>query len=161
MKHRFLLFATLLVVLDGQTPAPAQSAPAIAPEFPGFSVEVTLTEKAKAKLVASKETIIVAGYLSGDPKKSAPKKLLDEMGQIGLGEIKSEIQPGNVAHFGEIKMKKDALAQIDINGPQLLINVYSGRRSSKNNLLDCDIYEDALRPILGTTIPISCKLIGE
>jgi len=83
------------------------------------------------------------------------------MGQIGLGEIKSEIQPGDVAHFGEIKMKKDALAQIDINGPQLLINVYSGRRSSKNNLLDCDIYEDALRPILGTTIPISCKLIGE
>jgi hypothetical protein len=131
------------------------------PEFPGFDVRVTLSEKAEAKFAASKETIIVAGYLSGDPKKQAAKKYVDEMGQVGLGTIKTEIQPGQIAHFADVKVKKDAFAQIDINGPQLLINVYSGRKSSKDNLLDCGIYEGALKPVGGTTIPIACKLIGE
>jgi hypothetical protein len=50
---------------------------------------------------------------------------------------------------------------VDSNGPQLLINVYSGRKSSPNNLLDCGIYEGPLAAIQGTSVPISCKLIGE
>jgi hypothetical protein len=49
----------------------------------------------------------------------------------------------------------------DSQGLQLLINVYSGRKSSPNNLLDCGIYEGALKAIQGQSIPISCKLIGE
>jgi hypothetical protein len=148
--------------IPGSPLARAQEAShAAIPEFSGFDVQVTLSEKAKVRLTASKETIIVAGYLVGDPKKQAAKKYIDEMGQVSLGTIKTEIQPGQVAHFGEVKMKKDALAQIDDNGPQLLINVYSGRKSSKDNLVDCGIYEGALKPVEGTTIPISCKLIGE
>jgi hypothetical protein len=50
---------------------------------------------------------------------------------------------------------------VDNQGPQLLINVYSGRKSSPNNLLDCGIYEGALKAVQGQSIPISCKLIGE
>ncbi len=46
-------------------------------------------------------------------------------------------------------------------GPQLLINVYSGRKSSPNNLLDCGIYEGSFQAIQGQSIPIACKLIGE
>jgi 2-succinyl-5-enolpyruvyl-6-hydroxy-3-cyclohexene-1-carboxylate synthase len=166
MKIKPTLFAFLLVTLAipaGQGTSKAQTGPAsaAAPEFPGFFVAVTLSEKAKAKLLQSHETIIVAGYLVGDPKKGAPKKLVDELGQIDLGEVKSEVQPAQVARFGEIKIKKEVLVWVDANGPQLLINVYSGRKSSKDNLLDCGLYEGALKPIQGTTIPISCKLIGE
>lgn len=148
--------------ISGNSLAHAQEASHTAiPEFSGFDVQVTLSEKAKARLTTNKETIIVAGYLAGDPKKQAAKRYIDEMGQVSLGTIKSEVQPGQVAHFGEVKMKKDALAQIDVNGPQLLINVYSGRKSSKDNLLDCGIYEGALKPVEGTTIAVACKLIGE
>jgi hypothetical protein len=50
---------------------------------------------------------------------------------------------------------------VDSNGPQLLINVYSGRKSSPNNLLDCGIYEGSLQAVQGQSIPIPCKLIGE
>jgi hypothetical protein len=50
---------------------------------------------------------------------------------------------------------------VDSSRPQLLINVYSGRKSSPNNLLDCGIYEGSLAAIQGQSIPISCKLIGE
>jgi len=46
-------------------------------------------------------------------------------------------------------------------GPQLLINLYSGRKSSPDNLLDCGIYEGPLKAVEGKNIPIACKLIGE
>ena len=138
----------------------AQAAAATA-EYPGFSVNVTLSDKAMAKLVAGKETVIVAGYLTGNPKPGALKKYVDEMGEVGLGEIQMEVGPGVIARFGPITLKKDAFEQTDKKDAQLLINVYSGRKSSSNNLLDCGMYEGPLKPIQGTTIPIACKLIGE
>jgi hypothetical protein len=42
-----------------------------------------------------------------------------------------------------------------------LINVYSGRKSSPDNLLDCGIYEGPLKAVQSQSIPISCKIIGE
>jgi hypothetical protein len=53
------------------------------------------------------------------------------------------------------------LKWFDTQGVQLLINVYSGRKSSPNNLLDCGIYEGPMQAVQGKSIPISCKLIGE
>jgi hypothetical protein len=129
--------------------------------LPGFSVSVTLSDKAGKLLTNQKETIIVAAYFSGSPQPGTPKKYLSDIGQIDLGEAHVEVAPGEIAKFGTIKLKQNSLNQIDKNGPQLLINVYSGRKSSKDNLLDCGIYEDALAPIQGKTIPIACKLIGE
>ena len=111
-------------------------------------------------LVASKETVIVAGYLSGFAKTGTPKKLVAQ-GQVSLGEVKKEIAPGKTAVFGPIKLDQAMLKWVDPQGPQLLINVYSGRKSSPNNLLDCGIYDGPIQPILGTSIPIACKLIGE
>jgi hypothetical protein len=143
---------------DAQQKAqPASTAPTIS----GFSVKVTLSEKAAKTLTDRKETIIVAAYFSGTPKPGTPRKYLSEIGQVDLGQVNVEVAPGVVAQFGPIKLKQDALNQIDKSGPQLLINVYSGRKSSPDNLLDCGIYEDALAPIEGKTIPIACKLIGE
>jgi hypothetical protein len=140
--------------LSGQPASPT-------PAFPGFSVSVTLSDKAGELLTDHKETIIVVAYFSGTPKPGTPRKYLSDIGQVDLGEAHVEIAPGTIAKFGPVKMKQDALVQTDKSGPQLLINAYSGRKSSKNNLLDCGIYEDALAPIQGKTIPISCKLIGE
>jgi hypothetical protein len=114
-------------------------------DFPGFSVEITLSDKAKRKLIDSKETVVVIGFFTGSPKPDVPlsqyKQYLSRPGPIGLGEAEVEVAPGKIAQFGEIKLKQDALAQIDEQGPQLLINVVSGRKSSENNLLACDIYE--------------------
>jgi hypothetical protein len=129
--------------------------------LPGFSVSVTLSDKARKLLTDHKETIIVAGYFTGSPKSGTPRKYITDMGEIDLGQVETEIAPGEIAKFGPVKMKQDALNQVDKSGPQLLINVYSGRKSSKDNLLDCVIYEDALEPVEGKTIPIACKLIGE
>lgn len=129
--------------------------------FSGFSVAVTLSDKAMEKLKASKETVIVAGYVAGDPKKGALKKYIDSIGQVDLTVVKAEVNPGEIARITEIKVKQNLLDQIDRNATQLLINVYSGRKSSENNLLDCGIYEGPLKAIPSDPIAISCKLIGE
>lgn len=130
-------------------------------EGPGFLVDVSLSSKARQKLIASKETVVVAGYLSGNPKPSAQKKYVDEMGEVNLGTLRAELAPGENAEFSDIKLKQDAFEQTDKNSPQLLINVFSGRKSSKNNLLDCGIFEGTLESVQERSIPISCKLIGE
>lgn len=164
LLHRTLVLLALICIgnhsgLSGQQqktqPASTTSA------FPGFSVSVTLSDKANKLLTAQKETIIAAAYFSGSPKPGTPKKYVSNMGEIDLGEAHVEVAPGEIAKFGAFKLKQESLSYVDKNGPQLLINVYSGRKSSKDNLLDCGIYEDALAPIEGKTIPIACKLIGE
>jgi hypothetical protein len=136
-------------------PAPPAAAPA------GFTVKVTYSQKAMDKLVAGKETVIVDGELSGSPKPGTPKRFVDDIGQVDVGEVKDEIVPGAEATFDHIKLDQAMMKWVDSSGPQLLINVYSGRKSSPNNLLDCGIYEGSLAAVQGQSIPISCKLIGE
>ncbi len=162
-----VLFSSLLLALDcsGQGAASGVSAQAqqatveVAPL--GFRVNVKLSDQAMQKLVQSKETIIVAGYLSGNPKKGAAKKYIDEMGLINLGEIRNEVAPGESANFGEVRLPQKLLAQTDGRDPELNINVFSGRRSSENNLLDCSFHEAGLKATQGHSIDITCKLIGE
>jgi hypothetical protein len=143
--------------LAGQQKVPSA---ATTPPFPGYSVSVTLSDKARKLLTDHKETIIVASYFTGSPKPGTPRKY-SEMGEVALGHVDVEIQPGGIAKFGPVKLNQAMLSYVDRNGPQLLINVYSARKSSRDNLLDCGIYEGALEPIESKTIPIACKLIGE
>ena len=136
-------------------PAPPATAPA------GFTVNVTYSQKAMDKLVESKETVIVVGYLYGLPKAGTPKRDIDGVGQVDLGEVKQEIVPASTATFDRVNPDRALIKWINDQGLQILINVYSGRKSSPNNLLDCGIYEGPLAAIQGKSIPISCKLIGE
>ena len=153
-----LAFAAL-----GTAFAQQQSAKPAAPAatVPGFTVTITYSQKAMATLVAGKETVIVAGYLSGFPIQGTPKKYVDHEGQVDMGEVTIEIAPGATAKFDTVKLNQPMLKWLDSRGPQLLINVYSGRKSSPNNLLDCGIYEGSLKAVQGQSIPIACKLIGE
>jgi hypothetical protein len=139
----------------------AHPAPATPLEWPGFVVDVTLSDKAKAKLISSKEALRVFGYYSGTPNQDALKKHLYEEGEVGLGNFDVEFPIGGSARIDKVTVKRDALAQTDGNTPIVLINVVSARKSSKNNLLDCGIFEDRLDKIQAGHIPIACKLIGE
>ncbi len=147
------------------TPVSAQKqSAALAPApvvLPGFTVKITYSQKAMDTLTARKETIIVDGELYGFPKPGTPKRFVDEMGQVDLGEVKDEIAPGVMATFDKVKPKQTLLKWLDKDGLQLLINVYSGRKSSPNNLISCESYVGPLQDVQGQTIPISCKLIGE
>jgi hypothetical protein len=145
------------VLAQQQTTKPATPVAALF----NFTVKVTYSQKAMATLLAGKETVIVAGYLTASPIPGTPKQYVDRMGEIGLGEVDREIAPGTIATFSNVKPTQAMMKWVDSSGPQLLINVYSGRKSSPNNLLDCGLYEGSLAAVEGQSIPISCKLIGE
>jgi hypothetical protein len=173
MKQSFVVLscmaAFVLTILQAGQFNPLQGAalqdktlPVVAnPENHGFSVKPSYSAKASKTLADKTETVIVAAYITGGPRQGTPKRYVSDMGEIGLGQAQTEVAPGQDATFGEIKLNQETLKYVDNQGPLLLINVYSGRKSSKNNLLDCAIYEGTLKAVQGTTIKISCKLIGE
>jgi len=139
----------------------AAKAAATVPASPEFSVNVRLSDAAKKKLIESKETIIVAGYFTGHPKQGTERRYLDiKSGQVDLGDVEVEIHPDETATFSDLKLKADALARID-SGPSILIDVFSGRKSSKDNLLYCEVYDGSFESIHGRTIDIPCQLIEE
>jgi len=151
----------VLVVPDRPTEQMEVQFSVEAPEAQSFSVAVTLSEKAMKELTDKKETVMVSSSLSGQPKKEALKKYVSEIGDIGLGYLVVEVAPGQRLTTADVKLDRKALEQTDKQSPELLINVYSGRKSSENNLLDCGFYQATLRNAQGATIPINCKLIGE
>jgi hypothetical protein len=125
-------------------------------KVPGFQVKVTLSPKAAEELARRQETIVVFGYLFGLPKAGVPA----DMGEIGLGNFKTEIKLGDTARFPEFELNASALGQTT-GTPQVLVNVVSGRRSSPNNLLNCSIYEGDLSKLQKEELLITCKLITE
>lgn len=167
MRTRIALLILIAVVSEwaSQAQSPPQKridpAQTVIAHAKGFRVNLTLSDKAKKLLTEKRETIIVAAYVSGIPKPGTPSRFVEDMGEIGLGQRDVEVAPGQNADVGEIRLDSDALAQITDKGPQLLVNVFSGRKSSKNNLLSCDIYEGPLERVEGKSIAISCTLIAE
>jgi len=127
----------------------------------GFEVRVSYSPEAIRELARRQETTIVSAGFYGGPKAGTPANLVSDMGEVGLGNAETEIKPGAIANFSSVSLDSDALGYISEAGPQLLINVVSGRKSSSNNLLDCGIYEGPLKQVQGRAIPISCKLIGQ
>lgn len=130
-------------------------------EFSGFTIHITYSPKSLQTLQSGHETVIVAAYILGHPKPHAPKRLIDKEGRIDFDTLHREVLPGAEVVFTPFKLDKKTLDYLDAQGPQLLINVYSGRKSSQFNLLDCGLYEGSLAKLANQTLQISCKLIGE
>lgn len=129
---------------------------------PAFSVNIQLSERAREKLTDGKETIIVAGYFTGHPKEGTDAKYLDiKSRDVDLGDVQQEIWPGETAVFDQLRLNPDAVSRIDSQGPHILIDVVSGRKSSKNNLLDCEGHDEQFESLRGRTILIRCRLIAE
>ncbi len=130
-------------------------------DLPGFDVKIRLSPRAMADLTRRRETIVVDVSFEGGPRPGAPKNLTSDMGEvIGLGEQEVEVAPGATARFSKVQANQEALKWV--NGtPNILINVFSGRKSSGDNLLECGIYEGPLSTIADSVLPIDCKLIGE
>jgi hypothetical protein len=175
MKHRVVSSALLVLLFgcgDRRIAPPSQSEEqeggdqrnhALNIPVPSqFSADVRLSDKARKKLIESNETIIVDGYFTGHPKPGTEARYLDiKSGDVVLGDVEQEIRPGETAIFSELNLNADALARIDSQGLHILISPYSGRRSSKDNLLDCDYYDGSFESIRGQTIVIRCQLIAE
>jgi len=150
-----LLAAGLVAACIPARPAHAQGSYPI----PAFSVQVTLSSKATARLAALREGMTVVAYYTGEPSP-AGRRHADQMGQINLGSQEVALN-GSTANFSGKTVKATEIEWVKDRDVQLLINVYSARRSGPNNLLDCGIYEDAVAAAAKAPVKIACKLIGE
>lgn len=160
MQKNYWRFPAVLLSVSALTCFDA--APATAAENKmAFSVDVALSPKAAARLAALNEKIAVAAYWFGEPTRAA-RRHANEMGQISLGTEEIRIpgtggraqmtgQPAQAEHFGWVK---DGAVQVNVN-------VFSARQSGPNNILACDLFEDAAALAHARPIPLLCKLIEE
>ena len=129
-------------------------------EIPSFEIEISLSDKANEKLKKEKESIKVAAYFSGIPKDTTLEEYRHS-GEYPVTMSEKELLDTRTAKFEGIRFSRslyDSLANKNIT---LLINVFSGRRSSKLNFLNCDILQDSISAIKGKHFVLKGKLIGE
>ena len=129
-------------------------------EIPAFEIELNLSVQANDKLNRDKETVIVDAWFSGDPKDTTSKEYA-ESGEMFINTKRIELAGVRIAKFEGIKFSKrqfDLLADKDI---RVLINVFSGRKSSSDNLLDCAMLSDKMSAVKGKKFVLAGKLIGE
>jgi hypothetical protein len=84
-----------------------------------------------------------------------------KQGEVAISSVNKELTSERVAKFEGIKFPRKLFNSISEKSFTVLINVYSGRRSGKLNLLDCDIYQGPVSGIKGKDIVIRGKLISE
>jgi hypothetical protein len=148
---KYLLAALLAVASTG----------GLAAESYGFSVEVSFSPQAAAKLSALHEGVSGAAYYYGVPTRAARKRA-DDVGQIDLDAETVTVE--NTAHtltFPGKVVKRSALAWLVKREVRVNVNVFSARRSGPDNFLDCGIYDGPVSIAAANTPKIACKLIGE
>ena len=153
--------ALLLLLFSARCAAPDAPARPAAPATPpstAFAIDVRLSPAAAAKLAAAKETVIVSGDYFGLPAQGVP---VDMTGTLPLGRQTVELFGAGLARFDAANADPSRLKQVRDGDVHVLINVFSGRRSSDDNLLDCGIFQDSTRLATRTPVRIDCKLLGE
>lgn len=128
--------------------------------IPPFSIEVSLTNIANAQLKNDKETVIVAAMFSGQPKDTSTIEY-QKAGEFFIKSVQVELDTARTAKFEGLRFSRklyDSLAGKDIN---VLINIFSGRKSSPDNILDCNILFDKLSNVQNRTVRLTGKLIAE
>jgi hypothetical protein len=127
--------------------------------IPDFDIEVSLSPNAEEKLKEDHETVIVSAMFYGTPKDT----LSDEYQFMGVSvkNYNIELTTQRIARFEKIRFHSSILNKLSDFDIFLLINVFSGRRSSENNILDVEILEDKMSVIKGKKYILRGKLIGE
>jgi len=160
---RVILLASLVVIACGgrEPAATATTATATPPlSASSFSVDVTLSPAATKRLASLSETIIVAGgYYTAPPVREGSPE--NPSGAVDLGRETVELLKPGRATFSVANADPNDPALADKGNVSVLINVFSGRRTSEDNLLDCGIFEDGVAAAVRQPVRIHCTLIGE
>ena len=155
-----IAFAASLLSAAQTCATPALAAPPNIVAGPAFSVVVSLSPKAAARLANPKETILVTAEFYGVPK--AEKQRMELQGRLDLApEQDVEIPGAGTAHFVGPKYDKNKLALVEPGAPVVALEIVSGRHSSPDNLLNCTVFEDSLALAASKPVAASCKLITE
>lgn len=158
-----LVLAIVVSGCGGYTPAVGEGAARRTDAWPGkyaFNVTVSLSGPAERKLRADGESVVVSvSYYSGAAKGAGPHDVND-VGLVDLGRAEVTLDGAGTVAFDGRAVQQDRL-RLTKGEPEALISVFSGRRSSPDNLLSCDTYQEEVRRASGKTLRLSCGLLSE
>lgn len=153
MKRMAAALASGLVLLAGAATATAEDLP------DGFTVALSMSPVAAQKLAKLHEGVVIAAWCAGDPAPGAPRRMTGE-GQIQLGDGTVTVEGDTRLVRVNLNLRRDRLRWVK-GDVQVLVNVYSARRSGPDNILECGIYDGPLRKAARAPLNIACRLIGE
>jgi hypothetical protein len=120
-------------------------------EIPIFEIELFLSYIAEKKLMDDKESIIVAAYFTSelDDIDKIPEEYKDRWirGTITLLKHRIELTDTRLAIFENLEFPKDLYDLLEDKDIHVLINVFSGRRSTNVNLLNFGIVSGPISKI--------------
>jgi hypothetical protein len=126
--------------------------------LPEFEIEIKLSENAEKKLKTDKESIIVQAYFSGIPIDTTMADYI-KWGKISIGSYRIELFDKRIARFENVKISKDEFQLLSDKNFEVLINVFTGRRTTSSNLLNTDILQDGIETIKAKKHILKGKLI--
>ena len=126
--------------------------------LPAFEISLSLSKKTEEKLKGSNESIIISAEFSGKPIDTTTEEY-QEWGEIHIGSHKIELFNSRIARFDNAKISKSSYELLKDKNFQVLINVFSGRRSSRDNLLNCDGLQEGIETVKGKRHHLKGKLI--
>jgi hypothetical protein len=150
---------TIRVYTAALLTACALAGPALAEDL-GFSISLKLSDKLKTELGAKNETIIARASYYGDPSDAGGSEV-DEMGQIQLGDEELEFAPADDTILVTGSTVPAAKLALITGGAKVNVNVFSGRKSSEDNLISCDFIDGPVAELTAQPTEISCGLITE
>jgi len=125
-----------------------------------FVVDVRLSDAAKPRFGLFGESILVSARYYGDPADGQAGSAVNDIGQIDLGMAEVDLSGEGLAKFdgNALLRSRRTLVQGD---PQIEISVFSGRRTSPDNLLNCDMFQGSLPDAVKAPVHIGCRLLSE
>ena len=154
MKQLIFLPLVLCLVSCGRQTGPSIPAGPTTP-VPEFTIRVSLTEAATQKLSDAGETIrgIISFDGDGTPLpnvKTAPHR------DVYLGSYEFELTQAGELRVSDAVVSKEAYGRLSDKNYHFFVNVYSGRRAFRNNVLNGG-YTDGRLNNLDPEKPIEIK----
>jgi hypothetical protein len=101
----------------------------------------------------------VLASITGDPKPGSSIKV-NEVGSVDLLNPQVELRGAGQARFNNLSIPATTRNQLTSQDYRVNVNVFSGRKSSQDNVLSCDIFDGRISAIQ-PGVTLKCGLIGE
>jgi hypothetical protein len=128
-------------------------------DVPQFSITITLDEPASNKLKQAGESIKGAIYFDGDGTPQPGVKTAP-MRDVILGSFEFELEESGTIKIDNAVISAEAYSRLSDENYHFFINVYSGRKSFKNNVLSGGYGDGRFKDLqAGKNIKIHCSLL--
>jgi hypothetical protein len=99
----------------------------------------------------------------GNPKKrileNQKNEIYDENGQLTIGFKRVELKKERNVKFDNCKVSKNLLELLKDKTYDVRISIVTGRKSSEDNLIDCEFFQENIEKVKNKKITLKGKLI--